>query len=86
MGKVANSSIKFALQMLEAGIGEKQAGKSYWKRAQRLVHDPYWGPCMRLEQLAKSPVLRRRLLQDPQYTRFIFVRNPYTRLLSAYRD
>jgi hypothetical protein len=86
VGKVANSSIKFALQLLEVGAKEPAVDRGYWRRAARLVHDPYWGPCLRLEQLGNRSPLRRQILRGKAYTRFIFVRNPYTRLLSAYRD
>ena len=74
LGKVACSTLKFALQTFEGcspGIDE------WWK-----VHDGDAGPTL-MDHPTDVVV---EMLTSPDYLRFAFVRNPYDRLLSAWKS
>lgn len=84
IGKVANSSLKWMFYMLEGrGVA---AYKNKWKGMEGFVHDQFYGPLIKLFQLESSPVLVENLLGSKKYKKIAFVRNPYSRLLSAYQD
>lgn len=73
--KVANSSIKNALYLIEYEPVRKVPLTMFDERASPLL-SPYQVPADTLEQVYYSG----------EYLRFAFVRNPYTRLLSCYLD
>lgn len=74
-GKVANSTIKYILQTLELDGTPFQI---------KNIHDRLRSPLLSPFQLSDKQFLA--LLKDKSVTKFGFVRNPYTRLLSAYLD
>lgn len=74
-GKVANSTIKYILQTLELDGTPFQV---------KNIHDRLRSPLLSPFQLPEKQF--RALLKDKSVTKFGFVRNPYTRLLSAYLD
>lgn len=74
--KAANSTIKRALLALRGiDVGDEAAMQSM-----RAVEDPY----LRLGQLGSRDA--RRVLAGAGVFRFTFVRNPYDRMVSAYKD
>ncbi len=74
--KVACSSIKLTLQGLEL------EDKNFTREVFQDVHDRQFSPLLRLQQVPGF----EKLLQGDEFFRFCFVRNPYTRVLSAYLD
>ncbi|HEX6859858.1 MAG TPA: sulfotransferase family protein [Caulobacteraceae bacterium] len=74
--KAANSTIKRALLALQ-GVEVEDAGAMH---AIRAVKDGY----LRLHELDSGQA--RRVLRGPGTFRFTFVRNPYERMVSAYKD
>lgn len=84
IGKVANSSIKWALYKAE---GNKiRAYEKKWKKHERLVHDQFFGPLLTYFQLEAMPDLVDKAIFGDKFFRFAFVRSPYSRLLAAYLD
>lgn len=73
--KVANSSVKNALFAIEYAPVGKEPVTLYDKRSSPLL-SPY--------QLSDD--LFREVFNSGNYFRFVFIRNPYTRLLSCYLD
>lgn len=73
--KAACSTLKLTLQRMELGDAAYQP---------RRVHAREGSPLAGPTQLGPARV--RALLGDPAVPKFAFVRNPYTRLLSAYLD
>lgn len=71
--KVACSTIKRTLHVLE-GLG----------RAERLAGEHEGGEGMRLSRFSAKEAAA--VLRDPAWLRFTFVRNPYDRLLSAWKS
>jgi len=74
--KVACSSIKLTLQRLEL------EDKNFKRDNFQDVHNRQFSPLLRLQQVPGF----ERLLSGNNFFRFCFVRNPYTRTLSAYLD
>lgn len=83
IGKVANSSIKAFLFQAEAASLSIPMPKKFMP-TQRTVHNPYYGPLLKAYQLP-ARVIETALTSD-KYFRFVFVRNPYDRLLSCFLD
>lgn len=73
--KVACSSVKLTLQQIELGMPELSLEGG-------LAHSREMGPFLRPSQLANF----EESLHGGDFFCFVFVRNPYTRLLSAYLD
>lgn len=74
-GKVANSTIKYILQTLELEGTPFSVSN---------IHDRMRSPLLAPYQLPEETF--RNLFEDSTFITFAFVRNPYTRLLSAYLD
>ena len=74
MPKAACTTMKIALQTFE---GTAPAPDDYWR-----VHDGDAGPTL-LDYTDDEVV---EMLQSPEYLRFCFVRNPYSRLVSAWKS
>jgi len=83
IGKVANSSIKAFLFQAEATSLAIPMPKRMMP-TQHTVHNPYYGPLIKAFQVPKR-VLEHALSSD-KYFKFVFVRNPYDRLLSCFLD
>ena len=79
VAKAACTTIKVNLQRVEYS-------DTPYDRPERpsLVHDRWQSPFVMPSQLQRDDVLR--MLSDDDWPRFVFVRNPYTRVLSAYLD
>lgn len=73
--KVACSTIKLTLHRLE--IENPKLEKNF-----RNIHSREYSPLLKPTQVGNF----EQLLKSKKYTKFCFVRNPYTRLLSAYLD
>lgn len=78
--KTGCSSLKSALVQLEVKNLERQVHYYDW----RVFHDRSVSPLARLDDLRKPTSLTE--LEQENYRFLTFVRNPYTRLLSCYRD
>ena len=74
--KVACSTIKLTLQRFE--LGDENFSRENFED----IHDRNFSPLLKLQQVPNFDVL----LKQDHYFRFCFVRNPYTRILSAYLD
>ncbi len=74
--KVACSTIKLTLQRLE--IEDKTFSRERFDD----VHNRVYSPLLRPQQVPNFETM----LTEDDYFRFCFVRNPYTRILSAYLD
>jgi hypothetical protein len=72
--KVACSTVKMTLQRLEL------EDKNFTREVFQDVHNRAYSPLLRLQQVPNF----ERVLKSDNYFRFCFVRNPYTRTLSAY--
>lgn len=84
IGKVANSSLKWMFYILEGR--SVVAYKNKWKRMEDYVHDQFYGPLLKLFQIEGAPGFVDRLMLSKDFKKIAFVRNPYSRLLSAYQD
>jgi hypothetical protein len=73
--KVSCSTVKRALQLLEVDWDDSRLAEN--------VHDRASSP---LPKLWREKGALSELFSGPNYFRFCFVRNPYTRVLSAYLD
>lgn len=74
--KVACSTIKLTLQRTEL------EDENFIRRNFEDIHNRSYSPLLSLQQIPDFD----QLLQNDNYYRFCFVRNPYTRLLSSYLD
>jgi len=74
--KVACSSIKLTLQRLEL------EDKSFKRDTFQDIHNRQFSPLLKLQQIPRF----EKLMRGDDFFRFCFVRNPYTRTLSAYLD
>jgi len=74
--KVACSSIKLTLQRAELD------DPAFQREDFEDLHLRRFSPLLRPDQVGNL----RRVLEAPDFVRFCFVRNPFTRLLSAYLD
>ena len=86
IGKVANSSIKAALYELECDPKIFFYSKRSEQFRRTAIHDPFFGPLMSPVQFAKNRDFLSDLVLSDRFYRFVFVRNPYTRLVSAFLD
>jgi dermatan 4-sulfotransferase 1 len=88
ISKAANSSIKWMLYNLEVhGKIRFGAHKTFRNQNQKmLVHDNFYGPLLTPWQIATNPEIDKSLAADGEFLKFTFVRNPFTRILSAYLD
>jgi hypothetical protein len=77
--KVANSTIKLYLNKHES----QGAGRKF---RMRMAHDLYYGSLLRPYQIGWENPLLEEILTSDEYLRVGFVRNPYSRILSAYLD
>ncbi|MEY3989413.1 MAG: hypothetical protein RI985_494 [Chloroflexota bacterium] len=76
--KVACSTVKYHLQMIEFDEDER--------RIYRNVHDRAFSPIRRISELNMTDEQLNDVMFGPEYFHFMFVRNPYTRTLSCYLD
>ncbi|MFZ9858754.1 MAG: sulfotransferase family protein [Roseiflexaceae bacterium] len=76
--KVACSTVKYHLQMIEFDEDER--------RIYRDVHNRAFSPIRRISELNLTDEQLNNIMFGPDYFRFMFVRNPYTRTLSCYLD
>lgn len=84
--KAANSTLKWLLYYFETGGRLSSNSTIFRKRnANTLVHDPYFGPLLLPSSIETGSQIDYDLM-SPGFLRFSFVRNPYTRSLSAYLD
>lgn len=84
--KAANSTIKWLLYYFETGGRLSSSSTVFRKRNENsLVHDPYFGPLLLPASIEAGSQIDYDLM-SPAFFRFSFVRNPYTRSLSAYLD
>ncbi|MGB5264133.1 MAG: sulfotransferase family 2 domain-containing protein, partial [Lutimonas sp.] len=74
--KVACSTIKLTLQRLE--LNDRNFSRENFQD----VHDRAYSPLLKLQQIPNF----EQALKNDNFFRFCFVRNPYTRTLSAYLD
>lgn len=74
--KVACSTVKITLQDFE--IEQKSLSQKDFE----VIHDRAFSPLLKVQQIENFNSFFHR----PDYFKFCFVRNPYTRLLSAYLD
>ncbi|MBW0143685.1 sulfotransferase family 2 domain-containing protein [Sphingomicrobium clamense] len=75
VGKAANSTVKHVFYTIDL------AGR---RARMPSVHDRAASPLLSPFQLGET--MMQDVLDDPQFTRFTFVRDPYSRLLSCYLD
>jgi hypothetical protein len=76
--KVACSTVKYHLQMIEFDEDER--------RIYRDVHNRAFSPIRRISELGLTDDTLNDVMFGADYFHFMFVRNPYTRTLSCYLD
>lgn len=88
IAKAANSTVKWMLYNLEThGRINDESSKAFRNQNQKiLVHDNLYGPLLTPWQIANFQDIDRRLATQEEFFKFSFVRNPFTRVLSAYLD
>lgn len=82
IGKVANSSIKAFLYQAE--LFSSKMGRFAGAVDKKSIHDPVFGPLLRPYQF--TPKRMEEILTSENFFKFVFVREPMSRLQSCYND
>ncbi|MEM9740215.1 MAG: sulfotransferase family 2 domain-containing protein [Pseudomonadota bacterium] len=77
--KAANSSVKHYIYTQETIFDGKTIKDS-------LIHDVHYGPVVRPSMIGLDSDMLTEIMTSPDWYRFTVVRNPYSRILSAYLD